>query len=120
MDQAWALEQAFWKEAAEGNPTAFYARHMTADGFVVLPNRIVSRNELLSRWPELETVRSYDLSDPSFTLLEGGNVVITYHLAAEANWLAKYEAIVTALYTWGVQSWQLIFRAHTPKGSFPF
>ena len=120
MDQAWALEKSFWEETAAGNATSFYARHMAADGFVVLPNRIVGRNELLTRWPELDSVGSYDLSEPTFTLLEGANVVITYHVTMDAPWLPNYKAFMTALYSWGTKEWTLVFRAHTPQGSFPF
>jgi hypothetical protein len=87
---------------------------------VVLPNRIVSRNELISRWPELESLQSYELSDPTFTLLEGGNVVITYHVKMEASWLPSYAAFMTALYSWQAGHWTLVFRAHTPESSFPF
>ena len=38
MDQAWELERGFWEEMASGDAGGFYKRHMTADGFVVLPN----------------------------------------------------------------------------------
>jgi hypothetical protein len=120
MDQAWALEQGFWEEISVGNANSFYSRHMAADGFVVLPNRIVGRNELVSRWPELAPVESYALSEPTFTLLEGGNVVITYHVTMEATWLPDYAAYMTALYSWQAGAWALIFRAHTPTGNFPF
>jgi hypothetical protein len=120
MDQAWELEQIFWKETSEGNATSFYARHMAADGFVVLPNRVVSRYELVSRWDQLSPVRSCELSEPTFTLIEGGNVVITYHVAMDADWLPDYRAWMTALYTWTASEWTLLFRAHTPEAAFPF
>jgi hypothetical protein len=120
MDQAWDLEKTFWTEAASGGATAFYARHMAADGFVVLPNRIVSRNDLVARWTEMESVRSFELSDPTFTLLEGGNVVITYHATVDAPWLSPYRAHMTVLYSWQAGHWTLVFRAHTPESSFPF
>jgi hypothetical protein len=117
MDQAWALEQSFWRELCEGDANGFYRRHMAADGFIVLPNRLVSRNELVARSDALEPLRECTLSEPTFTVVEGGNVVITYQVSADADWLPKYSAWMTALYTWGSSEWTLVFRAHTPGGA---
>jgi hypothetical protein len=120
MDQAWALEREFWQETSKGNATSFYARHMTADGFVVLPNRVVTRNELLTRWAQLRPLRSFELSEPTYTVIEGGNVVITYHVSVDAEWLPDYRAHMTALYVAVASGWALVFRAHTPEAGFPF
>ena len=120
MDQAWEMETTFWEEISKGNATAFYSRNMAAEGFVVLPNRIVSRYELVSRWDQLSAPFAYELSAPTFTLIEGPNVVITYQVTMDADWLPGYEAFMTVLYAWTASEWTLVFRAHTPKGDFPF
>ena len=120
MDQAWALEQTFWEESSNGRAVDFYARHMTSDGFVVLPSRVVNRYELIADWGRKGPITSYELSEPTYTLVEGGNVVITYDVKLSADWLPEYAATMTVLYTWGVSEWSLVFRAHTPRGAFPF
>lgn len=120
MDQAWALEESFWEASVKGDATGFYARHMTTDGYVVLPNRIVPRADLVSGWVDRKALRSYELSEPKYTLIEGGNVVITYEVSADAEWLPAYRAFVTVVYTWLPGGWGLVCRSHTPQGDFPF
>src|SRR5690349_10776400 len=120
MDQAWALEEDFWRAVATGQPHAFYREHMVADGFVVMPNRIASRAELVARWEQIAPARRCEISDPVFTVLEGGNLVITYRVSMDAEWIGDYEAFMTAVYTVVGGRWRLICRAHTPIGGFPF
>ena len=42
MDQAWQLEQEFWKDSSSGEAGGFYRRHMISDGYVVLPSGVVT------------------------------------------------------------------------------
>jgi hypothetical protein len=114
------MEESFWEASAQGDATGFYARSMTADGFVVLPNRIVRRDDLVSGWLAKKPLRSYELSEPTLTLIEGGNVVITYEVAFDADWIPNYRAFVTVVYTWVANGWALVCRAYTPQGDFPF
>lgn len=120
MDEAWNLERTFWEETSRGGVTSFYRQHLVVDGFVVLPSGVVNRNDLILKWDEHKPLRSYELSEPTFTLLEGGNVVITYHVAVDAEWIQDYKAYMTVLYTWAGGRWGLVFRSHTPCGDFPF
>jgi hypothetical protein len=120
MDQAWQLEQDFWKESSAGSAGGFYRRHMIAEGYVVLPSGVVSRDELITKWDSHEPVLRYELSEPRFTLVDGSNVIISYHVSMDAAWLPDYSAWMTALYTWEGAGWSLAVRIHTPGGSFPF
>ena len=120
MDQAWELEKEFWRETAAGRTGAFYRRHMISEGYVVIPSGVVSRDELISRWNEHRPVRSYDLSEPRFTLLDGSNVILNYHVKMDAEWLPNYEAYMTAMYTWEGAGWALAVRTHTPVTDFSF
>lgn len=89
-------------------------------GFIVLPNRVVSRDELIHGWSERRAIRSWSVSEPAFTVIEGGNLVITYEVHFDADWLAEYNAFITSVYVWGADDWMLICRTHTPRGEFPF
>ena len=120
MDQAWALEQDFWVDAQAGDAAGFYRRHMIADGYVVLPSGVVSRNELVSKWAQHAPVLEYQLSEPRLTLVDGGNVLVSYHVAMNSDWLPDYRAWMTALYTWEGSGWSLAVRTHTPTAAFPF
>ena len=120
VDQAWALEERFWEASKHGDVTGFYAQHMTSDGFVVLPSRIMSRDDLIAGWDGRKAFTSVELSEPTYTLVEGGNVVITYHVTANADWLPNYTAFMTVVYTWLPGGWALVCRSHTPRGDFPF
>ena len=118
MDQAWKLEQHFWQELSEGRAAGFYARHMTSDGYVVLPTGVVGRDELISRWEQHEPL-TYQLSEPRLLLVEG-NVLVQYHAVADGSWLPNYRAWITSLYTWEGADWALVFRQHTPEAPFAF
>lgn len=120
MDQAWAVEQEFWRVSAAEGPQGWFAKNMATDGFIVLPNRIVARDDLIHGWKNRGPIRSWRLSEPGFTVIEGGNLVITYEAHFEADWLASYDAFVTSVYAWGTNTWTLICRTHTPRGDFPF
>jgi hypothetical protein len=120
MDQAWQLEQDFWKESSVGNAGSFYRRHMIADGYVVVPSGVFSRDELIARWDKHDPVTGYELSEPRFTLLDGSTVVISYHVKMDADWLRGYSAYMTATYTWEGAGWALAVRTHTPVAEFSF
>jgi len=120
MDQAWELEQEFWKESSVGNAGGFYQRHMIAEGYVVIPSGVVSRDELIAKWNQHLPLISYELSEPRFTLVDGSNVVLNYHVRTQADWLPAYSAWMTALYTWEGSGWALAVRTHTPDAPFPF
>ncbi len=122
MDQAWAMEQELWEAlSTPGGAGNFYSRHMTTDGFVVIPGAVLDRNELVSNWNRQEPLREYQLSEPRLVLVDGDSVLITYRVAADGEWLPDYHAQVTALYTWSGGEWALAFRQHTPDNdAFPF
>jgi hypothetical protein len=122
MDQAWELEQELWKAVSSGDAGAFYARHMTSDGFIVLPGIVIDRNELILRWNSHEPLREYTLSEPRLVMVDGDTVLISYRVVADSEWLPDYRAQVTALYTWSGGEWALAFRQHTPDSEtrFPF
>jgi hypothetical protein len=77
----------FWKETSVGNAGGFYQRHMIAEGYVVIPSGVVSRDELIAKWNQHLPVTSYELSEPRFTLVDGSNVVLNYHVRMSADWL---------------------------------
>jgi hypothetical protein len=120
MDHAWELEQHFWEELKVGKAGAFYARHMTADGYVVLPTGVIPRSDLVSRWDAHEPLREYGLSKPNLLLVDSGSVLVHYHATADGEWLPNYRAWITSLYTWEGDDWALVFRQHTPEAAFPF
>lgn len=120
MDRAWEIEQEFWEHSAGEGPQGWFAKYLATDGFVVLPNRIVSRSDLVHGWDGRGAFQSWSVSEPTFTVFEGGNLVITYEVQVEAEWLPPYAAFITSVYVVGADDWTLICRSHTPKGAFPF
>jgi hypothetical protein len=121
MDRAWQIEQEFWQQSASADgPQGWFARYLATDGFVVLPNRIVSRSDLVHGWKDRGPIGSWSVSEPAFTVFEGGNLVITYEVHVDGGWLPKYDAFITSVYVWGADEWTLICRTHTPRGAFPF
>ncbi|GLY15397.1 hypothetical protein LWF15_13410 [Kineosporia rhizophila] len=120
MDRAWQIEQEFWENSANGDVRGWFAKYMASDGFIVLPNRVASRDDLISGWKDRPAIRTWTLSEPAFTLMEGGNLVIHYEVGLDAEWLPGYQAFVTSVYMLGLDEWALICRTHTPRGPFPF
>jgi|SRR4051812_13782207 hypothetical protein len=119
MDQAWKLEQELWHAAANGQASDFYREHMTTDGFLVVPNGMVHRQQLITEWDERDPLTSYELSEPHMMLVDGESVLIAYGVRAEGTWLGSYRARVSALYTWSGRGWALVFRQHTPESDLP-
>ena len=120
MDEAWRLEQELWEAVSSGGASAFYARHMTTDGFIVVPGAVLERHELIMRWETQKPLREYTLSEPRLVLVDGSSVLITYRVVADGEWLPNYHAQITALYTWIGGEWALAFRQHTPDSDDPF
>ena len=122
MDKAWALERESWEAVRSGNGSDFYARRMTSDGFIVVPGRIIDRQDLIARWKERAPLTRFELSEPRIVLVDGGAALITYTVSADGAWLPDYRARITSLYVLVGAEWALAFRQHTPDGetSFPF
>jgi hypothetical protein len=119
MERAWEIEREFWSDSATSGPLGWVAKYMASDGFVVMPSGVLSRDALVIGWQDRPLLRSWSVSEPVFTMVEGGNLVISYEARLDAEWLPDYEAFVTALYIYESVEWSLICRAHTPKGRFP-
>ncbi len=121
MDQAWQIEQDFWEASSvDAGPQQWFAKYLATDGFIVLPNRVVNRDDLVHGWSGRRPLTSWTLGEPVFTVFEGGNLVLRYEASMEAEWLPRYEAFITSVYVWGADHWTLICRTHTPRGHFPF
>jgi hypothetical protein len=122
MDEAWRLERELWEAAKAGEAGEFYARHLTADGFVVLPGMVLERHELILKGTGHTPVASYELSEPRMVMVDGGSVLITYQVTAQVREQPEYRAHITALYTLVGSDWALAFRQHTPEQDvvFPF
>jgi hypothetical protein len=120
VDQAWRLEPELWKALSSGSASAFYAQHMTSDGYIVLPGAVIDRNELILGQDRREPLREYSLSEPRLVMVDGDSVLITYRVAADGEWHPDYHGQITALYTWIGGEWALAFRQHTPDGVTPF
>jgi hypothetical protein len=120
MDKAWELERRFWDEMREGRAGAFYARHMTADGYTVFPDGVMERDDLILRWNSHEPLREVKLSEPRLQLVDGSSVLVNYRMYADGDWLPNYRAWVTSLYTWEGDDWALVMRQHTPESDFAF
>jgi hypothetical protein len=115
VDQAWQLEQESWAAAASGEAAAFFAKVMTGDAFVVLPGRILERDDVIGRWADdLTPWRSYELGTPRLVLLDGDTVAVSYRVTASSDEEPDYRAQVTSMYTWVGGGWALAFRQHTP------
>lgn len=119
MDEAWKLEQEFWRAATAGESCGFYREHMTADGFLVLPSGVFHRQQLILNQEHQERPTSYELSEPHMVLVDGESVLITYSISSAGNFPSTYLARISSLYTWNGGGWALAFRQHTPDASNP-
>jgi hypothetical protein len=112
VDQAWQLEQESWAAAAAGEAAAYYAKIMTDDAFVVLPDRVLDRDEVLDGG--VPPWSSYELEEPRLSLLDGETVLVSYRVAADRPGAGGYRGQVTSLYAWSDGGWALTFQQHTP------
>jgi hypothetical protein len=115
MDQAWALEEEFWEAGTSGQTAEFYARVLTSDGFVVVPEGVMLRDDLLHVWHDRAPWDRYELTERHDQLVNGETLLLTYRLVASSEDTPDYRARVSSLYTWMVSRWALVFRQHTPE-----
>lgn len=113
MDQAWELEEAFWRAGMSGQIAPFYAKVLTSDAFVVAPGRVLLRDDLVYMWRERSPWDWYEISERHDQLVNGETALLSYRVAASSQDTPDYRAYVSSLYTW-VGGWALAFRQHTP------
>ena len=113
MDQAWELEEGFWHAGTSGGVQDFYAKVLAADAFVVVPGRVLLRDDLLRQWDDRAPWTEYALTDRRTVLVNGETVLLSYALTARDAEGREYRARVSSVYTW-VARWVLAFRQHTP------
>jgi hypothetical protein len=114
VDQAWALEEEFWAAGVSGHVHDYYARVLAADAFVVVPEHVLLRDDLLRQWDDRAAWQDYALTEHRIVLVNGETVVLTYRVEAQQVNGEPYRARVSSLYTWVGRGWALAFRQHTP------
>ena len=116
MDQAWVLEEDFWRAGSAGGDDvqAYYARVLTSDAFVVIPGQRLAREQLLRNWDHRAPWDSVELEDRHTVLVNGETVALTYRVSASSPDTPKYQARITSVYSWEGDGWALAFRQHTP------
>ena len=115
MDQAWALEEDFWKASTSGDLASYYARVLAADGYVVMASGILERPDLLRQVQDRPTMADYALSDQRITLVNGETVVLTYRVEAREHSGRVYRARVSSVYVWTGGGWALTLRQHSAE-----
>jgi hypothetical protein len=120
MDQAWQLEEDFWRAGATGGADvrAHYARVLTSDAFVVVPGQVLAREELLRQWDDRAPWQRYAIEDRRAVLVNGETVLLSYRVSASSPDTPAYVARVSSVYTWE-GGWVLAFRQHTPDDAEP-
>jgi hypothetical protein len=113
VDEAWQLEEGFWKAGTSGAVQDYYAMVLAADAFVVVPGRVMSRDDLLRQWDDRAPWTEYALTERRIVLVNGETVVLSYCVAARDAEDREYRARVSSVYTW-VARWVLAFRQHSP------
>jgi hypothetical protein len=114
MDQAWMLEEEFWRAGMSGQTAQFYARVLTSDAFVVAPGRVLLRDDLVYMWHDRAPWDWYEIKERHDQLVNGETVLLSYRIVASSQDTPDYRAHVSSLYTW-VGGWALAFRQHTPE-----
>jgi ketosteroid isomerase-like protein len=119
VDQAWQLEQDSWAAVVAGDAATFFAKIMTDDAFVVVPDAVLGRDDLVARFQGPPPWQRYTLDDEKLVLLDGETVLVSYHVTAERDGTPGYRGRVTSMYTWLDGGWALAFRQHTPDSPGP-
>jgi hypothetical protein len=114
VDQAWQLEQDSWAAVAAGDAATFFSKTMTDDAFVVVPDAVLGRNELVARLQEPPSWQRYALADERLVLLDGETVLVSYRVTTDGDDVPGYRGHVTTMYRWLDGGWALAFRQHTP------
>jgi hypothetical protein len=75
-------EHEGWQAILAGHGGDYYRRTMTADGLLILPGRIVTRDEAIAVFKEMPAVTSYQLREPAVVRLNERAGVLVYRLLA--------------------------------------
>jgi hypothetical protein len=115
MDEAWKLEEEFWRAGSAGRDSvrAYFSRVLTSDAFVVVPGQVLAREELLRQGDGSVPWDQVAIDDRRTVLVNGQTVVLSYRVSASSPQAPRYDARVSSVYTWE-SGWALAFRQHTP------
>ncbi|TFC47398.1 DUF4440 domain-containing protein [Cryobacterium shii] len=75
-------EHEGWQAILAGRGGAYYRSTMTSDGLLILPGRVVTRDEAPAFFQALSPVTSYKLRDPAVVRLNDHAGVLVYRLIA--------------------------------------
>ena len=127
MDQAWEIEEDFWRAGTSGGVPDYYARVLTSDAYVVRPEGVLGREDLLREWDGRAAWAGYTISERQDRLVDGETVLLTYRVEARTAGPpdgpgapdSDYRAYVSSVYTWVGAGWALVFRQHSPAADAP-
>ena len=114
VDQAWQIEEDFWRAGASGGVPEWYARVLTSDAYVVVPGGVLGREELMREWDSRAEWTEYAMTERQDRLVDGETVLLTYRIRARSADVADYRGLVSSVYTWVGAGWALVFRQHSP------
>ena len=75
-------EHEGWQAILAGHGGDYYRRTMTADGLLILPGRVVTRDEAIAFFKGMPVITSYQLREPAVVRLNDHAGVLVYRLLA--------------------------------------
>ena len=75
-------EQEGWQANLAGRGGEYYRTNMTRDGLLILPGRVITRNEVAAAFAGGPTIDSYQLRDPAVIRLNDHAGILVYRLVA--------------------------------------
>ena len=75
-------EHEGWQAILAGRGGDYYRQTMTADGLLILPGRMLTRNDAIAFFKEMPAITSYQLREPAVVRLSEHAGVLVYRLLA--------------------------------------
>ena len=75
-------EQAGWQAILAGRGGEYYRRTMTRDALLILPGRVITRDQVMAAFAAAAPVDSYQLREPAVIRINDHAGILVYRLVA--------------------------------------
>jgi hypothetical protein len=97
-------EHEGWQAILAGRGGAYYRSTMTRDGLLILPGKVITRDEVIDFFAGMAPFTSYQLRDPAIVRLNEHAGVLVYRLVAHRG-LEVVEANAATTYVFADGGW---------------
>jgi hypothetical protein len=113
-EQLVALEHEGWDALTNGHAREFYDHLLTSEAVMVFPFGVMERADAIDGMAESRRWQDYSLDHVDVHDLGAGLAVVTYHVHAEREGEAPFEAMLASTYVRSRGGWRMMLHQQSP------